>query len=169
MGRVITLSVFILALSVSQISGQIVVDQASSQSEVEALVESVLLGSCVTVSNVNYIGPGSASGTFDASGTSFGMPSGILLTTGAANVAIGPDNDNDAGVDQGNGGDANLTSLAGESTFDAVILEFDFVPEDDTLRFDYIFASEEYPEWVNSEFNDVFGFFLSGGEVGGNQ
>ncbi len=146
---------------------QIAVDQASTSAEVEALVENVLLGSCVTVSNVSYTGPASASGTFDASGTSFTMQNGILLTTGSANVAIGPDNDNDAGVNQGTVGDADLTALASESTFDGVILEFDFVPQDDSLSFRYVFASEEYPEWVNSEFNDVFGFFISGPGISG--
>ncbi|MGB0916542.1 MAG: choice-of-anchor L domain-containing protein, partial [Flavobacteriales bacterium] len=154
-------------LGVGTVNAQISVDQASSTSEVEALVENVLLGSCVTASNISYTGPASASGTFDASGTTFTMQNGILLTTGEADVAIGPNDDDNDGDNQGRGGDADLTVLATESTFDAVVLEFDFVPEDDTLTFRYVFASEEYPEYVGSEFNDVFGFFVAGPGITG--
>ncbi|MCB9187192.1 MAG: choice-of-anchor L domain-containing protein [Flavobacteriales bacterium] len=158
----------ILVLIAGLVNAQISVNQASTTAEVEQLVEDVLLGSCVTVSNVNYIGPASASGTFNASGTTFTMQNGILLTTGRANIAVGPDNDNDATVElSGVAGDANLTSLAGHTTYDAVILEFDFVPQDDTLTFRYVFGSEEYPEWVNSQYNDVFGFFISGPGING--
>ncbi|MFM1874574.1 MAG: hypothetical protein RL266_311, partial [Bacteroidota bacterium] len=146
---------------------QIIVNQATTTNQVEQLVEDVLLGACVTVSNVNYVGPASAAGTFNAAGSSFTMQNGILLTTGSANTAIGPDNDNDAGVNQNRPGDADLTVLATETTYDAVILEFDFVPQDDTLTFRYVFGSEEYPEWVNSEYNDVFGFFISGPGISG--
>ena len=161
--RLVFIALMLIAAIPSSVFAQISVNQASTTQQVENLVEDVLLGSCVTVSNVNYIGPASASGTFNSNGTAFPMGDGILLTTGRANIAIGPDNDNDAGVDQGNSGDADLTDLVtGAVTYDAVILEFDFVPQDDTLRFDYIFASEEYPEWVNSGYNDVFGFFISG-------
>jgi len=164
--KAIGMMVLILFAS-SNLVAQITVNQATTTAQVRALVEDVLLGSCVTVSNVNYIGPASAAGTFNKNGSTFPMQSGILLTTGSANTAIGPDNDNDAGVDQGRVGDANLTTLAGTTTYDGVILEFDFVPEDDTLKFDYIFASEEYPEWVGSQYNDVFGFFISGPGITG--
>ncbi|MBN2728134.1 MAG: choice-of-anchor L domain-containing protein, partial [Bacteroidales bacterium] len=50
----------------------------------------------------------------------------------------------------------------GNTTYDAAVLEFDFIPSSDTVRFFYVFGSEEYPEYVCSEFNDVFAFFLSG-------
>jgi len=56
---------------------------------------------------------------------------------------------------------------AGFQTFDASILEFDFIPQSDTLKFNYIFGSEEYPEYVNSGYNDVFGFFISGPGIAG--
>ena len=163
-------SILVFATSIAglnSVQGQIVVDQASTTNEVEQLVENVLLGSCVTATNVTYTGPASASGTFDATGTSFTMQNGILLTTGSANGAIGPDDVGNFSVDQNRGGDVDLTVLAGETTNDAVVLEFDFVPEDDTLTFRYVFASEEYPEWVGSEFNDVFGFFVAGPGISG--
>ncbi|MGB0916595.1 MAG: choice-of-anchor L domain-containing protein, partial [Flavobacteriales bacterium] len=145
----------------------ITVDEANTNQQVRDYVENVLLGSCVTVSNITYTGPASASGTFDGTGTILGLDGGIILTTGEGDIAEGPDDDNNAGNDQGNVGDADLTTLAGITTYDAVILEFDFVPQNAGLSFNYIFGSEEYPEWVNAGYNDVFGFFISGPGITG--
>ena len=52
-------------------------------------------------------------------------------------------------------------------TFDASILEFDFITFSDTILFSYVFASEEYKEFVNANFNDAFGFFISGPGISG--
>ena len=53
------------------------------------------------------------------------------------------------------------------STHDAAILEFDFVPSADTVKFNYCFGSEEYLAWVNSPYNDVFSFLISGPGITG--
>ncbi|MFT5020872.1 MAG: hypothetical protein ACI9CU_002276, partial [Polaribacter sp.] len=148
-------------------SQAISVDEAATNQEVRDFVEDVLLGSCVTVSNITYAGPADASGTFDGAGTILGLDGGIILTTGQGSIAEGPDDDDNAGNNQNNGGDPDLNILAGLNTFDAVILEFDFVPQNADLRFNYIFGSEEYPEYVNAGFNDVFGFFISGPGITG--
>lgn len=58
-------------------------------------------------------------------------------------------------------------SFSVSSTGDAAILEFDFVPSADTVRFNYVFASEEYLDFVNSSFNDVFAFLISGPGITG--
>ena len=83
---------------------------------------------------------------------------------------VGPNN-NSGATTNWNGvstehGDADLDDLINGSTFDAVVLEFDFIPQGDTVEFQYIFASEEYPEFVFS-FNDVFAFFISGPGISG--
>lgn len=62
----------------------------------------------------------------------------------------------------GTAGDADLTALSGFTTFDATVLEFDFVPMGATVQFQYVFGSEEYSDFSNTQFNDVFGFFVNG-------
>ena len=66
----------------------------------------------------------------------------------------------------------SVPSLIGQSfivssTGDAAILEFDFVPSSDTVSFNYVFTSEEYLGFVNSPFNDVFAFLISGPGITG--
>lgn len=149
--------------------GQVItVSPASSNSDVQNYVQNVLLGSCVSASNVSFTGTANAAGTFNGSGTALGLNSGIVLTTGRASLSIGPDNANSLGFNNLATGDPDLTVLAaGFSTYDASILQFDFIPQSDTLRFNYIFGSEEYPEYVSSGYNDVFGFFISGPGLSG--
>lgn len=140
------------------------------------LVQNILLGSGVTVSNIQFTGSGAAIGEFNATGTNLGIASGIILTTGTVlntgEGPHGPNNKPNAGIDNGTPGSAQLGALipGGAQTFNASILEFDFVPYSDTVRFKYVFASEEYPEYVGQIFNDVFAFFISGpGIPGGTQ
>jgi hypothetical protein len=59
-------------------------------------------------------------------------------------------------------GDADLTALSGFPTNDAVVLAFDFVPDDAEVFFNYVFASDEYNEYVNTTYNDVFAFYVNG-------
>ncbi len=137
-----------------------------------SLVQNVLLGSGVTVSNVNYSGPSSAIGSFTANVNNFGLTSGIVITTGTVQAGgsgpQGPNNSGNSGLNNNTGGYSLLSNLiGGASTYNAAILEFDFVPMSDSVKFRYIFGSEEYPEYVGSQFNDVFAFFISGPGTGG--
>jgi len=105
-----------------------------------------------------------------------GMESGLLLTTGDGRDAEGP-NSEKGGCSSSSpyvslNGDPDLTPLATSTVKNGAILEFDFVPLQSKISFDYIFASEEYSEYVNESYNDVFGFFIwelnaSGGMVPG--
>ena len=128
------------------------------------VLTNTLLGSGVTTSNLSYTGAAVASGTFtDGLSSGIGMDSGILLTSGAATNAVGPNTVPDITTDNGLGGDADLTSLIpGYSTYDATVLEFDFTTSSNDIFFNFAFGSEEYNEWVGSAYNDVFGFFLDG-------
>jgi hypothetical protein len=126
-----------------------------------ALVQA-MVGSGVTVSNVRYTGDNTAAGTFTGPAEIVGFDGGILLSTGDVASVAGP-NEQDAITEVHNTpGDGDLTTLAGFETFDASVLEFDFVPAGDSLVFQYVFASDEYNEFVNTEFNDVFAFYVNG-------
>jgi len=123
-----------------------------------------ILGNGIILSNVNYTGNLVSSAEFtDGLASGIGIQSGIMLTTGDANLALGPNNQSDAGVENALAGDSDLDSITTpQSTMDATVLEFDFVSDGGDLFFNYVFASEEYNEFVGSEFNDVFGFFVDG-------
>ena len=143
----------------------------------QTLVQNVLIGPGVTVSNILYNGSPTAIGSFTANGTTLGITQGIVMTTGTVlNNGAGPQGPNNvasAGTDNNMPGSAILSSLIqGTQTFNAATLEFDFIPYADTVRFKYVFGSEEYPEFAppnNSTYNDVFGFFISGPGIVGLQ
>lgn len=124
--------------------------------------------SYVSVSNISYQGDSLSISFFDASGTNLGMNAGLFLCSGGY---VGKNLPNSSGgntTGQISGmGDSDLDSISQTNTFDAAVVEFDFVCSKDTAWFKYIFASEEYMEFVNSGFNDVFGFFITGLKPGG--
>lgn len=125
-----------------------------------AMANSLLSGgSGVTISNVNYIGT-STQGGFFSNGGSIGIDSGIILTSGDANLAPNQDSDG-AGASTGTGSDADLDALIPQDVNDRNVLEFDFTTTTGDLFFQYVFASEEYNEFVGS-FNDPFAFFVDG-------
>ena len=143
----------------------------------QTLVQNTLIGPGVTVSNITFNGSPSAIGSFTGTGTNLGIANGILMTTGTVfdngNGPHGPNNQAGAGQ-QNNGAGSSLLSgiIGGGETFDAAILEFDFIPYSDTVRFKYVFGSDEYPEFAppnNSGYNDVFGFFIAGPGITGLQ
>ncbi|MGB1207345.1 MAG: choice-of-anchor L domain-containing protein [Chitinophagales bacterium] len=114
------------------------------------------------IENITFTGADGSMGFFEGSECNVGLNAGILMTTGTIENAIGPNNQGlQTGHNQTNG-DSDLDAIEGVlGTNDACILEFDIVPFVDSLVFHYVFASEEYLEFVDS-FNDVFAFFVSG-------
>lgn len=152
----LTLSSLLITQSVRS---QITVDSSMTPYD---LVTNVLLGGGVQVSNVTFTGSSVMRGTFNGN-SNIGMTSGVILASGFISTAIGPNNNPSAYINVGAPGDNDLTALIGGSpTYDAAILEFDFIPSSDTIQFNYVFGSEEYNEYVNSSYNDVFAFFLTG-------
>ncbi|MGE0635061.1 MAG: choice-of-anchor L domain-containing protein [Bacteroidia bacterium] len=145
----------------SETKAQLTVQEAANQTGVENLVNNVLLNSCINISNIQYTGAFRAIGSFNGTASNLGLNTGIIMTNGRANNAPGPNNIANRSTNNGLAGDAQLTSIAGTNTFDATILEFDFIPYSDTIRFEYIYASEEYNEYVGL-FNDPMAFFISG-------
>lgn len=159
--RWISYSVLILALFLAGSpdgNAQLVVAPAGTP----ASQVNLLTGAGVIVSNITRNCWGNGSGTFDASTTNIAVSDGVLLTTGSINNALGPNTGTGTGSDNFQPGDPDLTALAGVATFDACALEFDIVASCDTVSISYVFASEEYDEYVCGNVNDAFGFFISG-------
>lgn len=122
-----------------------------------------ILGSGITAGTSTYVGDTNQSGFFtDGIASGIGIENGIILSTGNAYDAPGPNNLDDMSVSTNSGGDAALDALVSGTTNDTASLTFDFVSTGGDLFFNFVFASEEYNEFVNSEFNDVFAFFVDG-------
>jgi gliding motility-associated-like protein len=166
--------------------------QITSNNNAQALVQK-LLGPGVTVSNVTLTGHPAMTGFFNnLGGTNIGIDSGIVLTNGMAKTNLitrkfGMDGDGITPAyvsDSYSGafadtqhfpinifsGDVDLARLIGvldDDTHDACVLEFDFTPLGDTIKFKYVFSSEEYPTFACGGFNDAFAFFISGPGITG--
>ncbi|RYE09696.1 MAG: hypothetical protein EOP51_33260, partial [Sphingobacteriales bacterium] len=161
-----------------QVSAQLVVTAPSSTSTFSPAMQlaRMLVGQGVTVSNAQLSGAPVSYGKFNGVNSNIGLDSGVLLTTGRALHAIGPNNSSGSTAFDDNGdmiGDPQLTALAELNTSstnpvtrDATILEFDMQVAADTLRFQYVFASEEYLTYACSIY-DIFGFFISGPGIAG--
>lgn len=135
----------------------------------EFLIKTVFMGSPeLDISNITFTGANHSVGYFSYPGGKLNMNDGLILTTGSVFGTRGPNNSPIMGIDNNRPGYDELTRLAGKATYDAVVLEFDFVPITEKIEFKYVFASEEYLEYVNRGFNDVFGFFLSGPDIQGS-
>ncbi|MDD2346172.1 MAG: choice-of-anchor L domain-containing protein, partial [Bacteroidales bacterium] len=126
-------------------------------------VQDVLVGGGVQISNMQFTGNIQALGKFTtgASNTNLGFSNGLILSSGKASQAAGLVS-SFASTNNYSNSDPQLASLVSGSINDAAVLSFNFIPESDTITFRYVFASEEYPNYANSTYNDVFGFFLSG-------
>lgn len=84
-----------------------------------------------------------------------------VLSTGNIAAAVGSPS-SFASTNLGRAGDADLSSLAGRTTYDAASYSVTLVPAAPVLHVRYAFASEEYPEYVGSSFNDVMAVFVNG-------
>ncbi|MDP9369659.1 MAG: PKD domain-containing protein [Chloroflexota bacterium] len=122
---------------------------------------SSLVGTGVTLVGASYAGSWNAAGTFADAGAT-GVPDGVILSSGDIANVIGPNQSSSITASNGIGGDADLTALSGVSTYDASVLTLDFTADAQTVYFNYVFSSDEYNEYVNSAYNDVFGFFVNG-------
>ena len=142
---------------------------------VEQLVNNVLLGDGVTATNVKYNGqPGNTVsiqvGKFAMNNpnTPFPIDSGVVMATSNISIAnLGGAVTNPEPPAFPNFTDPDLASISGFPITNAAVIEFDFTAGSDSLKFDYIFASAEYPGYTCSAYNDVFGFFLSGTDING--
>ncbi len=128
-----------------------------------ALVWKELIGpnSGLKIINIKYKGAPYAIGKFRTEAEHIDIKKGLILSTGFAKAAAGPNKAGGVGEYLHQPGDRQLVRLANNVTMDACVLEFDFVPKYNRIEFEFVFASEEYLEYINKGVNDVFGFFLT--------
>jgi len=126
----------------------------------EDLVHTLTCGG-LKVSNIKYVGADAAAGVFQSTPGIIGIEDGIILSSGNIANVIGPNTSNGISANNGTPGDADLTALAGTTTYDAAVLEFDFVANADRIQFRYVFASDEYNEYVD-QYNDMVAVFVNG-------
>lgn len=125
----------------------------------QAIVQS-LVGNGVTISNVQCNAPDSlrAVGSFTGGASLLGIDNGLIMTSGSINNAIGPNISTSTSQDNQMPGYLPMDTLG----YDATIVDFDLVSTTNLMTFKYVFASEEYNEYVGSVFNDQFSFFITG-------
>jgi hypothetical protein len=137
----------------------------TQNSDAGSLVNNIL-GSGVSASNISLTGAEGAFGTFTGGiDAGINIESGIILSTGTAINAVGPNISDGLSTNHGMAGDSDLTAISGFNTFDAATLTFDFSSDGGDIFFNYVFASDEYNEYVNQDVNDTFAFFLDGSNI----
>lgn len=168
MQRKVFLSVLFMSCMISLGAQNITVISAAGESPTH-FVNRALAGKGVYLYNARFSNSASPIstdqiGVFRSNGfMDFQMDSGIVMTTGNISVAPGPNMSGSASspVD-GFYSDPQMELLATNTVNGCATLDFDFVGLTDRISFMYTFASEEYPEYVCSNFNDVFAFFITG-------
>lgn len=124
------------------------------------LIEFFEKGSAIKILKVKYRGARRAIGTFQDQDSIFNMREGLVLSSGSV-AKISRDNRNTS-TSRANlkRGYKPLSNIAKIHTRDAAVVEITFIPKEEYISFNYVFGSEEYPEFVRSQFNDVFAFYL---------
>ncbi len=132
-----------------------------------------IFGSGVTVNSATYTGDPLSSGVYSdgdaVSPEATPGDTGVILSTGHVDDFTNSDGSTNTNQNAGTStntsgvnGDADFESISPGSTFDASFLEVDFTPQGDFITIDFVLSSEEYPEYANSQFNDVVGVWVNG-------
>jgi hypothetical protein len=169
-----------VVVSATSLNAQLTLTQATATE----LVQDVLVGGGIQVSNITSGGNPTQIGRFVGGNTvNLGITTGVVMTSG--DVVTQSDQNGiyyigepaAAGTSSSSGtntltDDTDLNTIissfgAPATTNNIAVIEFDFVPAGDSVAFNYVFASEEYNGFVCSQFFDVFGFFISGPGITG--
>lgn len=132
-----------------------------------------IFGDGIEVVDASYSGDVKSAGTF--SGGIGGAPgiltsdSGVILSTGHVKTFKNYDKPGRPGQgntnSQGQDGEPGFDEIAGAPTYDAAYLDVDFIPDTNLVSMSFVFASEEYPESIGTNFNDIVGIWLNGQQV----
>ncbi|MDG1477915.1 MAG: choice-of-anchor L domain-containing protein [Vicingaceae bacterium] len=161
--------IFIILFTTISYNAQVTVDNTSMS--VEQYVQNVLAGTGVTIFNVEFNGsqaaaqiPNEQVGSFNDVNSDVGLSNGVIMGSGDVSMAaqLNTGGGSNLGGPGTQGVDLDLAGITTNQIWDEAVIEFDFVPQGDTISFNYVFASEEYEEYVCGTVNDAFGFFLTG-------
>ncbi|TNF25856.1 MAG: hypothetical protein EP314_06335, partial [Bacteroidetes bacterium] len=158
-----TISSFLLCLTTISVQAQLVVNTGQTAQQ----LAEIIAGPGVVVSNASITGSAQAIGAFTtgANATGLNVESGVVFGTGEV-TDFAQAQTNFSSTVLGQPGNPYLANLAGINSFDALTLEFDFVPNADWVSFDYVFGSEEHPTFsCNPTFNDIFAITVQGVSV----
>lgn len=172
------------SISVTSIKAQIkIIDATTPPYTPESLIKNYFLGNGIEVIDIKYEGAKESVGYFYGAKNVGGIERGIVLSNGLVKTPSSGTpsvesisgstatfdtkvNPKDKDIDlilKDNGTTLNSTNL--------VKYTITFIPSSDTLRFRYVFASEEYPKYIcgqgKDDYNDLFGFFISGPGISG--
>ncbi len=155
----------IQAVNWEQLMAPLVVTQVDGTTTTATTLANNIAGSGVTVTGVTFAGANNQAGTFTGA-TGFanewlGFDSGVVLSTGDVNnTGSAPAVLSSTPI--GSAGDADLEAIANATSFDASVLEIDFIPTASVVALQFTFGSEEYNEYVYSNFNDAVGVWVNG-------
>jgi gliding motility-associated-like protein len=170
--------IFLTAIGILMVLAAFAQPTVITNLTLEEYVNDYLLGNGIQATNITYSGAPIQIGVLE-NGIANGLPieAGLVLSTEAAtNLDCSP-----GFIEFGEGinGEPDLLTIANSvppligqnfnvnGVLDVCILEFDFVATGDTMSFNYIFGSDEYLTFVNTQYNDIFAFFLSGPGITG--
>jgi len=177
-GRMIVPAIVVLALTAGSASALSITSTTTATD-----LTSEIFGAGITLvpGSASLIGVAGQAGTFSGGGATVGFDEGIVLMTGMVSdipgfntngiappeTVGGFETTSDIDTEYLTAGDADLDAIVAPFiTFDASVLEFEFTFGDGSsggdLEFDFVFASEEYIDYIDSGVNDVFGLFVDG-------
>ncbi len=148
-------------------ASELEIDTGASATE----MAEAIFGPGVTVVDASYSGDNRSSGIYSGGDdTSPGVTpgdSGVILSTGRAtdftNSSGQSNQDNNTSTNtRGQNNNSDFNQIAGTNTYDASFLDVEFIPEGDTLTMQFVFSSDEYPEFSNSIYNDIVGVWVNG-------
>lgn len=133
-----------------------------------------IFGDGVTVVSASYTGDSRSSGTYsNGDSVSPGVTpgdTGIILSTGYAqdftNSWWSSNHSNSTSTNtRGVNNNSDFNEAAGTRTYDASWLDVDFIPDNDTMTMQFVFSSDEFPEYANSSYQDFVGVWVNGVQV----
>ncbi|MEL7167569.1 MAG: choice-of-anchor L domain-containing protein, partial [Pseudomonadota bacterium] len=133
-----------------------------------------IFGDGVQVQGASYTGDIDSAGIYSggdsiAPGVTPG-DTGVILSTGNAESFTNSSGDANQSASTsanttGQNNNAQFNAAAGAPTRDAAYLDVDFIPDGDVMTMQFVFASEEYPEFANSQYQDFVGVWINGAQV----